>query len=105
MNLLFICSRNKWRSPTAETIFKTHLQHSVKSAGTSPNAQTRVSAKLINWAHIIFVMEKKHKQILLQRFPAETQNKQITVLYIPDDYQYMDEELIQTLKDTVIPYL
>jgi predicted protein tyrosine phosphatase len=62
MNILFVCSRNKWRSPTAETIYKGRQDHKVQSAGTEPSAKIRVSSKHILWADIIFTMEKKHKQ-------------------------------------------
>ncbi len=59
MNILFVCSRNKWRSPTAEAIFKDRQGLNVKSAGTEPSARRRVTAKLIDWADTIFVMGKR----------------------------------------------
>lgn len=90
MNVLFVCSRNKWRSATAETIFKNHPFHQVKSAGTSASARIKINGKLIDWADLIFVMEKKHKQILSASFMENLSNKQVIVLDIPDDYQYMD---------------
>ena len=68
MNILFICSRNKWRSLTAEAIYKDDKVHKVKSAGTEPGARVRVTYKLINWADIIFVMEKRHKHRLTENF-------------------------------------
>ena len=105
MNILFVCSRNIWRSPTAETIYKTRQGHKVKSAGTEPSAKIRVSAKHILWADIIFAMEKKHKQRLLNNFPNETKNKQFVILDIEDDYKYMDEELVEMIKLSVDPYL
>ncbi len=58
MNLLFICSRNNWRSPTAESIYKNREGFNVKSAGTEPSARIKVNAKLIDWADTIFVMKK-----------------------------------------------
>jgi predicted protein tyrosine phosphatase len=70
MNILFVCSRNKWRSRTAEEIYKTSQVHNVKSAGTEPSARIKVSAKLLAWADIIFVMEKRHKQRLVDNFPS-----------------------------------
>src|SRR5690606_30395456 len=98
-------SRNKWRSATAETIFKNHAYHHVRSAGTEPSAVVRVSAKTILWADIIFAMEQKHKQRLTQNFPQETAGKQIIVLDIEDNYQYMDAELIDILQQSVAPWL
>lgn len=105
MNVLFICSRNKWRSKTAETIFKNIQIHDVKSAGTAGSATIRVNEKMLLWADIIFVMEKKHKEYLKEKFNAVTINDKIIVLEIPDDYQYMDPELIDLIKTSVSPYL
>ena len=105
MNILFVCSRNKWRSATAETIFKNNDKHDVRSAGTAPSAVVKVSAKNVLWADIIFVMEKKHKQILVEKFPGETTDKNIIVLDIEDNYQYMDAELIDIIKSSVEPHL
>lgn len=105
MNLLFVCSRNKWRSATAETIFKNHPDHQVRSVGTAANARIKVNAKLILWADLIFVMEKKHKQRMKENFATDLNGKDIVILDIPDDYQYMDEELILELQIKVNPYL
>lgn len=105
MNILFICSRNQWRSPTAEAIFKNHASHHVRSAGTEPSARNRINEKLLLWADLIFVMEKKHKQRLHQTFGQSLHEKEIIILDIPDDYQYMDPELIDMLKLSVKGYL
>ena len=104
MNLLFICSRNQWRSPTAEKIFSNQF-HDTRSAGTEPSARIKITEKLINWADLIFVMEKKHKQRLTEKFGAILKDKKLIVLDILDEYQYMDEELIENLKNSVSPYL
>ncbi len=105
MNLLFICSRNQWRSPTAEEIFKNNQEHQAKSAGTEPSARIKITEKLINWADIIFVMEKKHKERIKQRFATVVDEKELIVLDIPDEYQFMDEELVDLIKLSVSPYL
>ena len=105
MNILFVCSRNNWRSPTAVTIYKNRKEHKVKSAGTEPSAKIRVSSKDILWADIIFTMEKKHKQRLIDKFPYETKNKQLVILDIEDNYKYMDEELVEMIKLSVDQYL
>lgn len=104
MNILFVCSRNKWRSLTAETIFKNSQKHNVKSAGTESTARIKVSEKLILWSDLIFVMEKRHKQRLKEKFSSVMDGKEIVVLGIPDDYEYMDVELIEILKTSVSPY-
>jgi protein-tyrosine phosphatase len=105
VNLLFVCSRNKWRSATAEIIYKSSADHRVRSGGTEPSAVVKVSAKDILWADLIFAMEKKHKQRLVEKFPEETQSKKIVVLDIEDNYEFMDEELIENIKASVEPYL
>lgn len=102
MNLLFICSRNQWRSPTAEAIFKNHPQHKARSAGTSSKARIVVKEAMIRWADLIFVMEKRHRQLLLDRFEID---KKIIVLNIPDEYQFMDAELIEMITASVAPHL
>lgn len=68
MNALFICSRNQWRSPTAETVFRRYPNVQTRSAGTSPNARYTVSIDDIAWADKIFLMEQKHKSRLLAQF-------------------------------------
>lgn len=105
MNVLFVCSRNKWRSRTAETVFKADQSHQFKSAGTENEARIKINEKLINWADLIFVMEKRHKQRLHDKFGELLIGKKTIILDIEDKYQYMDEELIETLKASVTPYL
>lgn len=104
LNLLFICSRNQWRSPTAEAVYKNVEGVNARSAGTEPAARARVSAKMLEWADIVFVMEQKHKIGLKQLFP-EIEPHQLVVLDIPDEYQYMDEELVEMIKDSVDGYI
>ena len=104
-NLLFVCSRNQWRSPTAEQIWRKHPLVSVRSAGTSPNARHKVSVEDVRWAHVIFVMEEKHKSRLVAEFTRLLDGKIIHVLDIPDKYKYMDPELIQQLEQSVGSFL
>ena len=104
-NLLFICSKNQWRSPTAELLFKTHPTHNARSAGTSDKARIKVSQKLIDWADVIFVMKRKHRDILKQRFASAIAGKEIVVLDIEDNYQFNDPELINILRRALAEYL
>ena len=104
-NLLFICSKNQWRSPTAELLFKNHAIHQARSAGTSDKARIKVNEKLIAWADVIFVMERKHRQILKTRFSAELSDKTLVVLDIEDNYKFGDEELIGILENSLADYL
>jgi len=104
-NVLFICSRNQWRSPTGEQVFKNHPALAVRSAGTSPKAKRTVSAKDIQWADVIFVMEEKHKSRLKVQFTRLLDYKNIQVLDIPDEYQYMNSELVDIIQQSVGSYL
>ena len=105
MRVLFLCSRNQWRSPTAEAIYKNDPRVQVASAGVSPAARRRVTEKLLRWADLILVMEYIHKLRLLQNFPDLAYDLPIEVLDIPDDYPAMDRELIALLRDRVEPWL
>jgi predicted protein tyrosine phosphatase len=105
VNLLFICSRNKWRSPTAEAIFKGHNFYHAKSAGVAESARIRVSENMIRWADMIFVMEHKHKKRIRELFESALTNKEVIVLDIEDDYHFMDPDLIDQLKESLRPYL
>ncbi|MCB9045132.1 MAG: protein tyrosine phosphatase [Chitinophagales bacterium] len=105
MNLLFVCSRNQWRSPTAEAIYRNIEGLSVSSAGTEPSARVRLTAKMIDSADIIFVMEQEHKVRIRQNFPQNMQDKIIIVLDIPDEYGYMDDELVAMLRDSIDSHL
>jgi predicted protein tyrosine phosphatase len=105
MNVLFICSKNKWRSPTAEKVFSREPMIGVRSRGVSRSARRTVASHDIEWAHIVLVMESKHKQRLVADYPGEMRFKQTHVLDIPDDYQYMDPALIELLNATVRPLL
>ncbi|MCF2856671.1 phosphotyrosine protein phosphatase [Pseudoalteromonas sp. SMS1] len=100
-NILFICSRNQWRSPTGEQVWKHHPALNVRSAGTSQKAKKTVKVHDIQWAEIIFVMEEKHKRRLKSQFTRVTTHKDIRVLDVPDEYQFMDHALIQIFKEVV----
>jgi predicted protein tyrosine phosphatase len=103
--VLFICSMNQWRSPTAEKILSNHPSLQVRSAGTSPKARRRVSPRDIAWADVIMVMEKKHKQRLQSDFPDAMRHKEVHILDIPDHYPCMDPELVRELQAAIEPLL
>ena len=97
MHLLFLCSRNKWRSRTAETIFKDNGHHVVRSAGTARTARVRLTQSLVDWADVIYAMEDRHRRYVLQHFEVRPTTS-IEVLEIPDEYPYLNEELIVILQ-------
>ena len=98
MNVLFVCSQNRLRSPTAEAVFASHDGLSALSAGTNSDAETPVSGDLIEWADVIFVMERTHRNRIAKKFRPLLRSKRVVVLGIPDEYEYMDPELIEILK-------
>jgi predicted protein tyrosine phosphatase len=104
-NLLFICSRNRLRSPTAEQIFSSRKGVETDSAGLAPDAAVLLTGEQLEWATHIFVMEKGHKTKLLKQFAEYVQDKKIICLGIADDYDYMDPALMQLLEAKVGPYL
>lgn len=103
--LLFICSQNKLRSPTAEAIFADYAGVETDSAGVNNDAEVPLSDEQIEWADLIIVMEKVHKERLNRKFKHALSGKRIAVLNIPDDFEFMDEELIRILKQRCQPYL
>ncbi|TAK06067.1 MAG: phosphotyrosine protein phosphatase [Candidatus Manganitrophaceae bacterium] len=103
--LLFICSRNRLRSPTAEAVFSKWPNVEAMSAGLNPDAELRVSVEMIEWADAIFVMEPAHKKKLSKQFNGPLKGKQVIILGIPDEYEYMQKELVQLLEAKVPRYL
>ncbi len=100
-NLLFICSENRLRSPTAEAIFSAYKDVQAIGAGTNKDAETPVSGDLIEWADIILVMEKIHKNKVAKKYKKLLKDKRLISLDIPDNYDCMQPELIQILKTKV----
>ena len=104
-NILFVCSQNRLRSPTAEQVFASWPGIEVSSAGTNQDAENPLSPELVAWADIIFVMEKAHRTKLRRRFQRHLRTARIICLDIPDDYGFMDEALILVLETRVPRFL
>ena len=104
-NLLFICSKNKLRSPTAEQVFSTWQDVECDCAGLAPDANVVLSTEQVDWADIIFVMEKAQRAKLATKFKPYLKNKRVIVLNIPDNYKFMDPDLIAILKAKVPPHI
>lgn len=103
--ILFICSQNKLRSPTAETVFADHPTIEVDSAGLNKDAEVPLSEEQILWADLIIVMEKSHRNRLNRKFKKSLAGKRIAVLEIPDQYDFMDPTLIALLKSRCASYI
>ena len=104
-NVLFVCSQNRLRSPTAEQLFATHPGISVGSAGTNNDAENPLTSELVRWADVIFVMEKTHRSKLQKRFRADLKDARIICLDIPDNFEFMGEDLIRLLRAKVSRHL
>lgn len=101
LKVLFICSENRLRSPTAAAVFSNYPGIEARSAGTNRSCATPLSAELVAWADKILVMEKHHRNKLRKHFREALGAKPVWVLGIPDDYDYMDPGLVAILKQVV----
>lgn len=102
--ILFVCSRNRRRSLTAETIFQDDPRWRVRSAGTEEGARIKVTAGQLGWADVIVVMEKRHQERLRQKYPEAMAEKTCACLFISDDYEYMADDLIELLRERMKEY-
>lgn len=105
MKVLFVCTANKLRSPTAQAVFTGYPGIEVASAGLDAAAVRPLTAELIAWADRLIVMEPHHREKLRKRFKAALGPRPVIVLGIPDEYEFMQDELIALLKDRVPPFL
>lgn len=99
--LLFVCGRNLQRSPTAEKIFHGVRGIEACSAGVNPDSEEPLSAELIEWAEVIFVMEPSHRAKMNRRFAGPLRGKRVVCLGIADEYEFMDPQLIRLLWERV----
>ncbi len=103
--LLFVCTENRFRSATAEQLFSTNSTIEAIGAGTNRDAPTPVSGDLIEWADVIFPMERTHRNRLIKRFKDLLRDKRMIVLGIPDEYDFMNDELVSLLRKRVSRYV
>ena len=103
--VLFVCARNQLRSPTAEQVFAGHPDIEVDSAGLDPACANPLTAEAVEWADLIFVMEKSHRSKLARRFRRHLKTVRVICLDIPDDYGFMDPVLVGLLRARVTPRL
>lgn len=104
-NVLFVCSRNRLRSPTAEQVFADWPGIETASAGLAHDADTPLTPELVVWADVIFVMERVHRAKLGERFGAHLKGKRVVCLAIPDDFELMDPALVKLLRARVPRHL
>lgn len=105
LNVLFVCSQNRWRSPTAEEVFAGYPGVACASAGLNHDAENPLTPELLDWAELVFVMEREHKKRLSARFRAHLADKRVICLDIPDRYRFMDPALVSLLERKVSRFL
>ena len=93
------------RSPTAEAVFAKWDGVQAASCGLNHDADVPASAELIEWADIIFVMEKTHRNKLSAKFKQHLGNKRVVCLDIRDEFEYMDPKLVSLLQARVSKHL
>ena len=104
LRVLFVCSLNQWRSPTAEVLYRNDARLEVRSAGLRTDAKRHLSTSDVTWAQVIFVMDRDQKAWVQERF-RDLQLPPIRVLDIPDTLVYMDPELQRLLREAIDPEL
>ncbi len=105
LNIVFVCGMNRWRSPTAEAIYQDDPRVHVRSAGLSRSSKRQLSAGDLEWADLVLVMENQHKAQITEAYRHKLCLPKIDSLDIPDDYRYMDDDLIDIIRSAVEPYL
>jgi len=96
-NILFICGKARKRSPTAADLVSGWDVVNTDCAGIGSDADTVVSLAEIEWADKIIVMELKQKKKLNALFGSALRDKPIRCLGIPDNYEYMQNDLVDIL--------
>jgi protein-tyrosine phosphatase len=96
LKALFVCSGGILRSPTAAHFAHKKLGWNTRSAGILVDAVPQVTGTLLRWADHIFCLERKHESWIVEHGGDQYLNK-ITVLDIPDNFRYGDEELLRLL--------
>ena len=100
-----MCSRNVWRSPTAERLFARAEGVRARSRGLSRSARRRLTDADLRWADVVMVMEDAHHDRLLEHHREALADTPVYVLDVPDDYRFMDPELVGMLEQSVPPLL
>jgi predicted protein tyrosine phosphatase len=93
------------RSPTAERIFSKRTDLEVRSAGTASDALARVNTQMLDWADLIFIMDDQQRSSLRRRFAGHRALDRLICLEIPDEYSFLQPELIALLQSRTAPHL
>jgi predicted protein tyrosine phosphatase len=105
INVLFVRSRNQWRSPTAEKIYENDDRVNARSRGTTRSAVKTITASDLAWADVVMAMEETHRRRILADFPAGSRFKAVHVLDIPDDFRFMELDLVNLVSTAADPII
>jgi predicted protein tyrosine phosphatase len=105
LRVLFVCGRNRWRSPTAERIYRDDARLAVRSAGVSGSATHVLNEADLDWADLVLVMERRYATRIRSDFGSRKDIPRMESLDIPDEYGYMDPELIALIRSGVEPHI
>ena len=105
VRVLFVCRQNRRRSATAERIFRKRADLDVRSAGTDADALVHVNAQMLDWAELVFIMDEDQRVALATQFPGHPALVRLVSLEIPDDYVFLDPELVSLLEARVEPHV
>ena len=95
--MLFICTANHDRSPTAEIMYQRHPGLEAKSTGIlKPEKKIREG---LSWADVIVVMEDVHEKYIREHLAQELADKPVFVLGIEDRYRFMEDELTGLIEE------
>jgi len=97
-NALFICGKARQRSPTAAEVTRLWPNIAADYAGLSRDADEPLTPEMLDWATVIFVMERSQKKRVSNILGPIPAGKRLVSLDIPDRYDFMSEDLIAILK-------
>lgn len=104
-HVLFVCSKNRLRSPTAEHVFADWPGIETSSAGLNADADNPVTPEWLAWADLVLVMERAHRTKLSAKFRQHLGKARVVCLDIPDEFDYMDPKLVNLLRARVPAHL
>ena len=105
LRVLFVCEGNLHRSPTAQRLYARTPGISSRSAGLSSLARVQLTDELIEWADLVIVMDRRLVKTVQRRFGESLGDREVIDLNVPDDYQFLQPELLALLRERLEPLL
>lgn len=104
---VFVCTAGMLRSPTAAAV-ACKMGWNTRSCGTDRNALIPLTQQLINWADKIYFVNSENYEVAKLQFSPDigvatwvlpTLEQKAIVWNIPDEYAYMDPELVKQIEE------